>query len=375
MGKVSQHSKGFLFRSSIVIIMLVSCRVLQSVAGDVTYIGYHQSINKAESLVFVRNQPDAGLAVYRAVFRDYDFVYVGDCITAMQIALFRGNEALFLEFTNKAFANGHRKSHFRYLKYIRNHDIYIRNKLMLDSLYPVLRARYLSRIDTAALNDMCRLFANDQLVKNGLNGGNESQTSREKRYGADYKTTWKSVLQLIRDKGFPSDRLLGIDQNSLIRELRLKTPDLIDYYQAFKAGNATYLDKGQFVLDDYSFSSTLILYIWIHGNILKDNPYYFFDTSFYKHQIALGNIHPKDIAMINDGAYGYRDQQIDSTGVYFGVGLRASHTPNSLFMPDSMLNRCRAMLFIAPVEQDRAKWKFMEQHQMFYGWGYVGTRS
>jgi len=76
----------------------------KSTAQD--YTVYHLSIIKADEQIFVKSQIKEELNTYTQIFEHYDFVFVSDCVTAIQIALYAKNEKAFLYFVDKATQNG-----------------------------------------------------------------------------------------------------------------------------------------------------------------------------------------------------------------------------------------------------------------------------
>ena len=98
------------------IFILVNINV---VAKD--YSNYHRAINKAEEYIFVHNKIDSGISLYNKIFKEFDFVYAGDCLIAIQIALYANNEKAFLNFTEKAFQNGLMLRNFKKVYYINHH--------------------------------------------------------------------------------------------------------------------------------------------------------------------------------------------------------------------------------------------------------------
>lgn len=81
------------------------------------YSDYHRAINKAEEHIFIHSKIDSGINLYSKIFKEFDFVYAGDCLIAIQIALYANNEKAFLNFTEKAFQNGLMLRNFKKVYY------------------------------------------------------------------------------------------------------------------------------------------------------------------------------------------------------------------------------------------------------------------
>lgn len=340
------------------------------------YSDYHKAINRAEELIFVNNKIDSGIHLYTSIFKEFDFVYAGDCLIALQIALYANNEKAFLNFTEKAFQNGLMLRNFKKVHYIKHHSLYLKDTSKFIQLYKSNRPHYLSRIDTAALKKIHALRAEDQLVKNNVrwpNGQLESEREYKRRYTPLIEKTIAELKKIAFEKGFPSDKIVGVDQADIMRELELTAPDMMEYWWRNKNRNESIISKSQFQSDeDYLYSYYCIPPIIHHSKV-----YDIFDEKFYIQQIKLGNIHPKDVAVFHDNTYtnGLHTPDVPKGRCFFGCVLMAENKANDRKVKDSSINECRAKWFIAPIENDRAKWKFMQEHKMNYGWGWMGCRS
>jgi hypothetical protein len=174
------------------------------------YSDYHRAINKAEEYIFVRSKIDSGLNLYSKIFKEFDFVYAGDCLIAMQMALYANNEKAFLNFTEKAFQNGLMLRNFKKVYYIKRHTFYLKDTAKFIQLYKINRPHYLARIDTAALKEIHALKAEDQLVKNRIkwpNGQFESERDYRRRYTPLIEKTIEKLKKLLSKKVFPQIKL------------------------------------------------------------------------------------------------------------------------------------------------------------------------
>ncbi len=165
-----------------------------------------------------------------------------------------------------------------------------------------------------------------------------------------------------------------------MKELKLDCPDLLETYQKNVNNSPVFITEGQFSRDEWIASSTFYIIMLVH----QQNCLNIFDTTCLYNQMILGNIHPKDVAFLLDNFNRFHriyndvnkpDIDYVKQKGYFGIGVRRNLEPNSLLISDSLINIYRANYLIAPFEQDRAKWKFMEANKMNYFWGYVGTRA
>lgn len=336
------------------------------------YIEYHRQLNRADYLMFVRNEFDSGLNVYNQAFNKYDFVFVKDCVIAIQISLFRKRDQLSLRFIEKAFQNGLKLSHLRGFHYIANSEFYRKNGALVERLYIHNRPIYLKRVNFSLLNQVNRLFAADQAIKNGPQGDAKKFARFRVGYRVKIKESIEQLKKVSIEFGFPSDRLIGIDQNDIMKETKMSYKDLPDYFEYYGSRETSNrITLSQFQHEERFLSSHLILPLMHH----LERAYYEFPISFYQNEIKKGNIHPKDVAAINDFPYAtLPPDPIGKDSIYYGVGVRFQ-AANSLCIPDSLINRNRSFLGIQKIEYDRKKWQFMYEHKMDFIFGYVGCRS
>lgn len=343
------------------------------------YKHYHLNINKAEEQAFVQNDIKAALQTYQNIFNQYDFVFSHDCMTAIELALFDSNAIALLSFADKGTQNGLLPRHFNSIPYIKKHPLYIQYTDSIVSLYKRNRPKYLARIDTAALQKMYSLFAYDQMEKNPYKSeGIGPETGR--RYKPMIEKTWQELKQLIYEKGWPSDKLIGIGQKDIMKELKTGTADMIDLYRKYKEGYNYSISEGQFTIDEWELHSTFFFAVMVHyGGYYGFN---FFPDEFYIEQIEKGNLHPQDIAMILDFKIDWNKDpettlKMRQTQRYFGAALAHRPTPiteETYKVPLDKINKARALFYIKPVETEIAKDNFRHNNRIYMGWGYGACR-
>lgn len=342
------------------------------------YTDYHKGIIKAERQIFISNQVDSGLNTYMNVFKEFDFVFLHDCMTAMRVALTFNEEKAFLVFIDKATKNGLLNRHLPENSKIRQHPIYKKNEKTINEFYTSNRQHYVKRLDTTVIKKLYGLYEYDQSQKNGLVAlnGDEPHSQHKKRYGTVIRDIVIELKETIATKGWISDKLAGIDQEDIFKEMKLRGLDLLDYYNKYKATNEYVM--GAYDMYERRFASTLIMPILIHHHSYQrvGNLY---DTSFYRKQIALGNIHPKDFALINNGWYfsGHRQTEMEAHQplLYFGITGQRDEEAQMSIHKDEIANENRQRFSIAPIETDRAKWKFMKDRGWNHDYGFWGCRS
>lgn len=340
------------------------------------YKAYHLGIIEAEKEVFVNKNYKVGLQKYISILSDYDFVFLTDCITALQISVFNMDKQSFNQLLSISFKNGLIPRSLKKISYITNSELYKNNNINIDSLFDVNVKKYYKRINVDVLKSVYDLYAFDQLNKNPKK--NEALSAYNRRYNAEIKITYNKLANIILTYGFPSDKLIGIEQKDIMNKLGSKYIDMIDYYYDFKKLEGYNIKADQFKIEELAFSSTLFHTIFHHYGKVYSYPNYF-DDSIYMKEILNGNVHPKDLAAILDIPYNSMIYIPDSnnnnryfaTGIRIGPGFERSLLPLS----DNKINSFRKKFFIAPIENDRKKWNFMISNGMYIGWGYEGTRS
>ena len=133
--------------------------------------------------------------------------------------------------------------------------MYIKYMDSVINMYKRNRPHYLARIDTAALKKMTGLYVHDQLEKNPYKTYNASAPADGHDYERTLEQSMADLKQLIKDKGWPSDKLIGIGQKDIMSELKVQAPDFQDYYGIYKDDNFYAITKDQFDIQEYEFSN------------------------------------------------------------------------------------------------------------------------
>jgi len=365
------------FIYTLTIFALLQCT---ATAQQKNYKYYHLNINKAEKQAFVQNDIKGALVTYQNTFNQYDFVFVHDCMTAIELALYDSNAKAFLAFVDKGTKNGLMPRHFMYIPYIKKHTLYAKYDDSVAAIYKRNRPGYLAGIDTPALKKMYSLYGYDQMEKNPMKHEGFDGQAVSRRYKPQIEKTWSELKQLILEKGWPSDKLIGIEQVDIMKELKTGTPDMMDLYELYKDGYNYNIGAGQFTLEEYRLHSTLFFAVMAHyGGYFGFN---FFPDEFYIQQTEAGYLHPKDIAYVLDfhvrwnvdsATQAYRMDNMR----YFGTGpagTRNHITTSSYKVPIEKIDAARAKFYIKPVKTEIAKNNFSLRNKIFMGWGYWACR-
>lgn len=356
------------------LLLCLLCFVHATYAQD--YIKYHQTIMRAEEQAYVKQQIPEALKTYKQLFSQYDFVFVHDCVDAMQLALYVNDEKSFMVLVDKATQNGLLPRHMNMMRYIARHPIYIKNKDSIVNITRRNRPHYLKRLDTAAIKTMYSLFIHDQNEKNGVG---LTETEFRRQYPLQIKQTMNDLHKFIAAKGWPSDKMIGIDQDDLMIELGIGSPEVANYFVKRRTAKRS-------GTDEYNLSSGIVLPIIIHyANFHADNSnrrsLILYSDSFYLNQIAIGNLHPKDLAFMYDERFhrlvGVEARPDPAKGEkYFATGIHPNQTYRGEHdrIPAAEINVYRKQYFMCTIEQARAKVRFCQAHGFFLGWGWNGSR-
>lgn len=362
-----------------VIFLLFTCLHYSAIAQQKNYKFYHLNINKAEEQAFVQNDIKGALATYQHTFSQYDFVFAHDCMTAIELALYDSNAKAFLAFVEKGTKNGLMPRHFMYIPYIKKHPLFARYDDSVAAIYKRNRPKYLAGIDTPALKKMYSLYGYDQMEKNPMKGEGYG-AKPDRRYKPQIEKTWSELKQLIQEKGWPSDKLIGIEQKDIMKELKTGTPDMMELYELYKEGYNYNIGAGQFTLEEYELHSNLFYAVMVHyGGYFGYN---FFPDEVYIQQIEAGYLHPKDLAYLLDFQINWNVDTATqahrrNTMRYFGTGMtgRGHHlTTYSYKVPIEKIDSARAKFYIKPVKTEIAKNNFAIRNKIFMGWGYGACR-
>jgi hypothetical protein len=326
------------------------------------YLHYHECIRGIENDFFQNGDTSKGiLARYLDLFEDYDFLYLQDCYTAMQLAIFLHDESHFMKFMEKATKNGLNKSNLSHFQYIVASSYYRKNEKAIDSIITENRPFYLSRINKDLLTEVVKLYGLDQAQKNCL--PKESMVNCNSRYKEAYKITLKKMLDLIREYGIPSDRQIGVDQDDLLTELGVYHKSLMHSYDLYK--DYYNITSSQYHLEDRVAASTLLIPLMWHGNCswLALKP-------FLKEQLKKGNIHPRDIAIIKDEDFrSLNICKVTKDSLYFNIG-----NEQLLKLSTPTIDSNRARNFICSMESDSVKLVYEHKYHMILRYGFVGKR-
>ena len=312
------------------------------------YADYHKNINKAEELFFMQNNADSALFYYDKVFTEYDFIYVKDLVNAAQLAIF--SKKPYLKYIEQGFEQGLKLSHLKKYPLFAKVLPDLLNDKKLASAYKTARHKYISRINFDYLDKIYKMAIADQKSKTSVN------------YISGIQKTTNKLESLIRDKGFPGDRIIGIADSTIFKEIG--KPQL-DLYEQRKADP----DLFYMTSDEHILSANWPQILLVHNPCA-----YHLYKDLLLAEMKKGNIHPRDIALIHDNAFRFKN---DLPGYCNGILLKGVYRLN-MFTDYSRLNNrketneMRKKLYITSLELDEKKQEFEYKYgfRLFSGfWG------
>ncbi|MCF8448848.1 MAG: hypothetical protein K9G49_03160 [Taibaiella sp.] len=322
------------------------------------YRQYHALINNAERCYFLDNKSDSAYIYYDSAFSRFDFVFARDCFLAAQLAYYDANKK-YEQYLRIGFANGLSPEHLQISPVF--HTLVSGNVLFKKEFpdYAVLRKKYLSRINVPVLKNITRIAVQEQTHK----------MLPTEQFTAKLSEHLAYIEYVIKNFGFPGEKLIGLLQPDILAELGYKNAD----YRAFSKGRATF--DGEM----YYIAQSLTTPILIHTRC----PYQRLEK-YWDKCIRNGEIHPDDVALFYDAGFNFlkfpHSEQISlakdfSCDRYFmpTACFRKNPLTRSVVSHISkrIVDSMRATIFINPLRVDSAKKAFGQVHRMptCFEWG------
>lgn len=319
---------------------------LTTIAQEKDYIQYHKDINKAEELFFMRSQTDSALYYYDKVFQAYDFIFVKDLVNAAQISIFTNKP--YLKYIERGFEYGLKLEHLKSYPLFSKVLPHLSKDKKMKTLYDEKRKIYLSKIDFEYLDQIYKMAIQDQKMKSQNNYQNNI-----------LKTTDK-LRNLTLKKGFPGERLLGISDSTIFKEIN--KPYLNLYEQRKNDESLFYMNSDEKILAQ-EWSLVMLVHndcsYKLYHKILLD-------------EVKKGNIHPRDVGLIYDNMFrNYRNDYPSYCGaVNFKGAYRLNiFTDYSNFKDINQTNQMREELYIVStyVDDKKRDYEFDYGFKLFSG--------
>ena len=178
------------------------------------YFFYHNQINKAETFLYKENNVDSCFYYYDKTFKEFDFIFVKDLVNAAQIA--KLNKKEYKKYIIQGFENGLKLNHLESFLIFKKEVSSLQKDKELLAKYNEGRKKYLARIDFEYLDK----------VYNIVIGESVNRYLRKENYIHKLEYEFSVLSGLIKKKGFPGDRLLGIADSTIFREIKSVKRDI-----------------------------------------------------------------------------------------------------------------------------------------------------
>lgn len=252
------------------------------------YFVYHNQINKAETFLFKENNLDSCLYYYDKTFREFDFIFVKDLVNAAQIA--KLNKKEYKKYIIQGFENGLKLNHLESFSIFKNEVSSFQKDKKLIIKYNEGRKKYLARIDFEYLDK----------VYNVALGERVNRYLEKSKYKHKLKYEFSILSNMIKKKGFPGDKLLGIADSTIFRETKSVKLD-ISIRENKMMAKGRYREYSE--INEITFSQSIIRNFFLNLDFCLFNT---LDKKTILSEIKKGNIHPKDVAYYSDFAFIYR---------------------------------------------------------------------
>lgn len=303
---------------------------------SVNYLEYHKLINKAEELYFFKKDVDSSLSCYKKVFKEYDFVFIKDILTAGQIAAYE--QKPFEKYIELGFKHGLKVELLKNFPLFKEYYDKIYNSKRVTKIYELNRKTYLERINFNYLDWIYDVAIQDQINK-----------FDRKTYVSKTRKNIISLEKKIIEYGFPGEKLLGIADSTIFRETNSIK---LDFYQRVKLKDKSKL-IGYFSSGDEDVCIKLPFLILVH-----EFESYKFLQKYWLEEIKKGNIHPRVVGMIHDNTYRCSNCSKSVLNGYYG---------NNIFTPYNMkkwdrkaINELRSKIMINTLEVDEIKEEYQK---------------
>ncbi len=214
------------------------------------YIDFQKNITRAEIAILDSNYNEAS-NIYYDLFQNYDFVFLGNCVSACQSAIAINNDTLAFYFAERAIKHGLKMNQIETEKTLK----LLQTKPQWNTFsanYDSLRAIYIKSVNWELRKKINELHDRDQLWRDRheLQWWNLLWNPIIKHFW--YKDLEKIVemelVPLINEYGYPGEKLIGIDEKYMHHKFREEPYNsfmvrliLIHYYSKNRSLDDTFL--------------------------------------------------------------------------------------------------------------------------------------
>ena len=188
----------------------------------------------------------------------------------------------------------------------------------------------------------------------------DQKTKSQNNYQINILKTTDKLIYLTLAKGFPGERLLGISDSTIFKEINKPHLDL--YEQRKDAKNLFYMNS-----NEKGLAQEWSLVMFVHN----DCSYKLYHKILLD-EVKKGNIHPRDVGLIYDNMF--RTQRNDYPSYCGAVNFKGVYRLNlftdySNFKDINQTNKMREELFIVStyVDDKKRDYEFDHDFKLFSG--------
>lgn len=186
------------------------------------YIDFQKNITRAEIAILDSNYTEAS-RIYYDLFQNYDFVFLGNCVSACQSAIAINNDTLAFYFAERAIKHGLKMNQIETEKTLKLLQTKPQWKAF-SANYDSLRAIYTKSVNWELRKKINELNDRDQLWRDRheIQWWNLLWKPLIKRrwYKELEKIVEIELVPLINQYGYPGEKLIGIDEKYMHHKFR-----------------------------------------------------------------------------------------------------------------------------------------------------------
>ncbi|MGV7106213.1 hypothetical protein [Flavobacterium sp. U410] len=313
------------------------------------YFVYHQQINKAEEFLYGKNNLDSCFYYYNKTFKEFDFIFAKDLINAAQLA--KVNKLPYQTYIEQGFAQGLKPEHLEAFPIFKDVLNQLKKDKNLQEKYVEGRKKYLKRIDFDYLDKIYDLAIFER----------KYQELDKSECKSKLSSNFQNLVTWIEKEGFPGEKLLGIKDSTIFREIKSMKNDLVSRSRKIIPKSKDYK-----VIQESDLCQNTI------ETFLYNLDYCFFknlNTKFLLKEIRKGNLHPHQIALLNDFAfynvsYNVSYNGLNSCGGSLPYALFTNFINSTATFNMEQANQSRKIFYMNPYETDYKKKEYEKKYQL-----------
>lgn len=342
------------------------------------YIEYYKKQEIADSLLYVENNFTEGFTIYKNIFKEYDFVWMEDCMRVCQVALIANDSETALIAIKKAIDNGLELDKIKYLNLGCQCNYYIDARecvgvfdsfinshyIELSDYYSKNRPLYLSKINQELLKQVIFNHVEDEFYKCDKNQMAKFKINFQKKWKEVLDKNYSFIDSLFTNGIFVGSKNLGYSSELLMSNLKLNDFSIQSqkniYYE--KYGIRENEDGRGYPLiptvNDSEFFFGSPLYITFYHDIERFQKLL---KMYYLPLVKEGYLHPREYMLL----------LVKSKKTSVDPCVQPSTFDK--YKETSQTNKIRQKYYLPKIEIDIAKHNFAHKHKIQLFFGFLST--